>query len=1018
MKNVDKKIQQTKKAEQRSLIKRQITKNKSKKFKPYKMPADLQLAKLHRKASRFAIPDKLPPKEFATNLCPCCLNLTRNRPLMFCSTSLKSIGRASQSAKEYFQFLIFMICVFVIIFLFFGVPIFAQNPNLASCFLSGCQKNADDIFLKFRLLDTSEDFKDSYPLHFIFVAVLLIFISKYIFFYFLYKQNKSWDKKRKTPGDYTVHFHNLKGSTKAEITLEICNALNKKKIYIANNKNQRIRMSEHYISELSRVHNIHNLTELTSKYVILIKKKKIKEKKGKNNTDHYKKICKELNEVKEKIKKINQTSKKANFTGEAFVTFTSIKIADQVVQNEWTVLWSKYFSSKPYILKAREPQDIIWGNFGISNWNRLGRIFASYFIAMVLITGSFFLIYGVKKLQSTYKEDFELTLNTDSVIINTGITYGYLGIVVLIITLINWVLRKILMVLSRKEERRFFTELEYSQIFKISVALFLNTGMVILLTTNWIHNQEGQDALFSSNGIIINIQLIMLISLSNPILWTILSPFHFLNWYKRRKITKQLKDPNNKILQAEANQAFEGPAFNYSFRFYSILKTFGISMFYALVIPWGLIIGVIEMLLWYMCDKYVLLKRCKKPIELDFAFTLEMLAYFDMFLFLLPFGTFIFSRFYVNDPSIHVFVLVALVLCFLEGFVIRISVLFKCCVCCGKSKEKDIEYYKVKAKFKSYRQYNPITSTIYKFNRKNKQVSASEIADTKNRQQKEDDGEINLMNIIHLIGTGNFQEFQSDRVYVEDEAFCMQNLGSAQDTPYGANTNQLNSVNSDQYGDLNLNRQANVFFQYQNHFDFDENSGPSYYPEPPTPQTPPPNNGGYQNPQQTQANYFDNFGQVFGQFANYDTTNDVAYYDPVTNQVYSDPNGNVPLQVIQEDQQLPQNNAFNFPNPSPTPAYGQGGGRYSANPNPTQAFNHYGQSPNTGRQYSHSVNPYGNQYGTPGVGNHINYADRNQYENPNNQAGGNYFDHLNQGGNRQYGGGGNPGNYGGNYPYQ
>ena len=1032
MANVDKKIAQNAKSNEKSLIRRQVTKskNKGKHFKPYKMPADLKLAQLHRKATRFSIPDKLPPKEFAANLCPCCLNLTRNQQLPFCSTNLKKVGRASQSAKEYFQFLIFMISVFLIIFVFFGIPIFAQNKNLASCVLAGCNSNMNDIYTRFQQLDTSNNFSDAYPLYFILVTVILVFVAKYIFFGYLYKQNRNWDRHRKTPGDYTAHFCNLKGKTKAEITLEICLLLKKKRIYLQR-RHHRITISEHYISELSRVHNIHNLTELTSKYVGLIKKKKIKETKGKNNTDHYKKICKQLSEVKVKIKDINNTSKKANFTGEAFVTFTSIKIPDQIISNEWAILWQKYISFKPYIVKANEPQDIIWGNFGISSWNRLARIIGSYIIGFILITGSFFLIYGVKHFQVEYKEEFEKALDTGSELINKGITYGYLGIIVIIITGINFILRKILMLLSNKEERRFFTELEYSQIFKISFALFLNTGMVILITTNWIHGQEGREALFSSNGIVINIQLIMIIGISTPILWTILSPFHFLNWLKRRKITAALKKKDNKILQLEANQAFEGPNFNYTFRFYTIFKTFAICMFYALVVPYGLLLGIVEMIFWYVCDKYVMLRRCKKPRELDFIFTLEMIVYFDMFFVLLPLGTIIFSRFYVNDPSTHVLLIIALALTIIEGFIIRVSVLFKCCMCCADKSEKDIEYYKVKAKFKSYRQYNPITSTIYKFNRKKKDTTGD-----KRKQDAEDEGEINLMNIIHLIGTGNFQEFQSDRVYVEDEAFVMQNLGMVQDTAFANTPDRQYSVNSDQYGDLNLNRQANVFFQYQNQFDFNDAGGPSYYPEPPSPhiqgQQQPGNPGNFAQNNQQQANYFDNFEQVFDQFAGYDNYNEVAYYDPVTNQVYSDPNGQTPLHVIQEGEKPPQSThnqygqhrdtAFGFPSPSPGKQYGNQGG---FQPNPV--YNQYNQGQAQGlaqgqnRQYANSGNNYGTPYGAnPQGGNPINYADRNTYNNPNpNNAGGNYFDNLNNapGGNQPYGNNGN-GGYGGDQPYQ
>lgn len=1015
MNQVDKKVEQ-KEAKKMELEKAKQAKQEKKNiYDPYHMPAKLKYAEMHEKATRFARPDKMDPKMFLQNMCPCCMMPTRNTPLTCCGDNLAAVGKVSRTLKQYFQYLLFLIAIFVLVFGLGSLPHMIFNPPITRCILANCQLVETEIISY--LDDIQEEAGIKYE-HFnimSFVLVLVIFVAKYVFFGILFRQYKNYDQRKKTPGDYAVHAHNFhEFEKKSELVYQVCDILKDEDIFVKN-EHQKIRLSENYISEMSRIYNIHNLTELTTNYMEQIKRKKILNRKGQYSSDKMTKIEDRIRELKAEITKIDSVEKKANFTGEAFVTFTSLKIPGQIVNNEWKVIWKKYFSKKPYFLKAAEPYDVIWSNFGISPWNRLGRIFISYLLAFILIGFSFAAILGMKVFQARTIPEAEPT----DIIEKTKV-YGILLMIIVIIMAINFVLRKILILVSIKEERKFYSELESSKIFKVALALFVNTGVIILVTSQITEDTADEKLLlFSSKGVVINVQLLMLISLSTPILWSLLNPFHFIRFVKRKLMESKLKDPKNQVLQLEANAAFQRNDFELDFKFYSVFKTVCIALFYQPVVPYGPLLAIFEILLWYLCDKYVLINRCSKPQELDFSFTLEMLSYFDIFLILLPLGNLIFINSILNK-DIKPFLIASLVLVLMEAFVIRINVLFKCCKCCSNFEEKDEEYNSVKYRFKSYRQVNPLTSVLYKYDRKKRQIISKHKIKTGKDDKKdgpqdddEDAGKIDLLNIIQLIGTQQGRAFGgNDRVFVEDEAFVFNDLqlqGNANrnqnymDNPIGGN-------NLAGYEALMMNHNANAFMNYQqNYFD---NMGDTYVAQ----NTYNQQNYGAQRQPPAQTYYFDTvFGQMAGQTAfNYPG----AYQQNLgqntvqmgSDQVYNPSpvgfQGNPAQQKDQnfyENQQVPNRTSDHYGPALPN--------QPQLNPAQNTNYNHYGNNETAGL----------NNYANPGYGQYGNYQNPNAHAHQNqnhyeNQNPGNYFDNPNYGGsNQNYNRNSNPYGYGG-YP--
>jgi hypothetical protein len=314
-----------------------------------------------------------------------------------------------------------------------------------------------------------------------------------------------------------------------------------------------------------------------------------------------------------------------------------------------------------------------------------------------------------------------------------------------------------------------------------------------------------------------------------------------------------------------------------------------------------------------------------------------------------------------------------------------------------------VEYIKVKYSFKTYRQENPLTSILYHYDKKKKKIVSArdlnkEEGDGAPEENDDHEGDINLLNIIHLIGTQGGRAFGGNqRVFVEDEAYVFNDLN---DKPHYGNAYVDNPIGTQNYADyeaLMMNRGANVFMNYnQNYFDQQADVGYQHQNTYNQPQ--------YNQQNIPQTNYFNN---IMTQFANSPGDHYGVYQNPnaipINDQVYNPTPAYNPPQPT-TDQQFFGNNTQPNQNHYGGPAPDQ-------KPPQNPAYNHYGNNENTG------LNAYGigggdspyNPYANNAPVN--NYADQNNYEN-NNPT--NYFNN-NQYGNRPSGN--NPGNNQGDNPY-
>lgn len=357
----------------------------------------------------------------------------------------------------------------------------------------------------------------------------------------------------------------------------------------------------------------------------------------------------------------------------------------------------------------------------------------------------------------TFTTDLESSNESTS---STTLFFFNLSIVILILV-INFVLRKIIELLADLEKRTFYTELLYSKIHKVFLFIFFNTGIIIIFTVTSISNLREIQALFGQNGIVYNIQSIMMFNLITPFLWSLFHPAHLFKTLKYRLLRKKLKNSPEKstYIQTEANQIYEKNNFDIHFKYFSILKSLCICFFYLLIIPYGVLFVLFEMFLFYITDRFSISRRCLKLRQFDFILTLEVLSYFDICLIFLPLGYIVLYKRFIK---IRVgFILIAcFVLTIIEALVINIRILFTCCQTCRAFEGSPLLYRDISYEIKSFNDSNPATMEFYIFDDKSKNMLSVMYSPNHTK--------FTFKNVSSLADSGDPNEFDWEKLQTEN----------------------------------------------------------------------------------------------------------------------------------------------------------------------------------------------------------------------------------------------------------
>ena len=586
--------------------------------------------------------------------------------------------------------------LFLVDFIICGVVVVLTYPSIRSCFLGRCEGDFDKFAVTY--------FSDIKIQITAFFNMIVLIGSKFYFISVIKWFDWSRDHKRATPANYTVIAHDIdKDMTEDDIK----DFFREKKLRV-----EKI----NFIYNIIEVHKIiKNWVGFERKMLILKMKGREDSQRYKSLKYHRKNVKKRFYEIQEEC--INERLLSKRFIGKAFVTFKfpaearralkvfrktrincgKIKISytDQRRKRRKT----KTVKKKLYATTAAEPTDILWENYGLSQANRFFRRLGSALISLLIIAFSLYTIIAIKRLQINFKpiesQSFDLLIS---------------ACIAVVLAMINFLIRHIMRLLAVWERHTTYTQFNVSVVYRTGLAYFVNSGIVIILANyllfkDKVHSKET--LIWGSKGIVTNVLTIQLLQVIMGPLSILFDPSHIFNKLKRWWFKRKIKNnKNNTILQYEVNQTFEGIDFSIAERYFTIFKLISVALFFQSIMPYLLLLAVLEVGITYWIVKFTLIKRCKRPKEIAFVFSLRMAELIDLAAFLYAAGHLIFE--YLVTDRVSVFSLFLLSLGFLGWIITEVSFFTKCFKRRSHTKEKVFE--KVFLKFPTdYDRLNPVT---------------------------------------------------------------------------------------------------------------------------------------------------------------------------------------------------------------------------------------------------------------------------------------------------------------------
>ena len=647
--------------------KKKQKKNGIKNYNPYFLVEDkinsINLALEHKRASKFG---KLPDYNEEKDFCKCCKSQKYQRKFIY-NDKIKDIAKSSPIISFYFLFLIFSITILCLNFIILCVYELAQGINLQYCFLN-CKLNLplndlnqyDKVNLNL-FIKQNRDLRDAFKNSIFFVLTILnfciLYIGKYLFFFYIRNYYEKIDDEIITPSDYAIKIKKIK----KEKTLDLM----KKKLedYFFELLDDKVK-----IEKIIYIYDIREYQDIIDK----IKNINISKKKNKSLKNLKEELEQKLKKLKEK--KIDLKNKiisdDSKFIGEAFVIFENEDQLKKVVKycyNKNRFFFKK--KDKKYLVdRAREPKDIIWENFGLTQKEKIFRKILTVILSFGFIALFFYLLnlYQFKIFTNDFvirkqefirkrvlagalnrKENYSLKFLSSAQIFNIQLENQVFTYVLIFA---NFILNIVLTFLIDFENQSSNTLKKIKTLFFLIITNFVSTAALIFVVIIRYLKNSGiyENYLFI---IIISDEIYKLIvsNLVIDLIFMILDPGHIMSILKKFFIKQKLNNLNkNIILQNDVNEVHEGIEFDVVDGFIKIFGILTTSLFYQVALPYSLPIAIINLIVFGIIDRYKIINYSKRPIKLGKDFYFVIINLFSFPIFLLSFGFLIFQNYLVG----------------------------------------------------------------------------------------------------------------------------------------------------------------------------------------------------------------------------------------------------------------------------------------------------------------------------------------------------------------------------------
>jgi hypothetical protein len=174
-------------------------------------------------------------------------------------------------------------------------------------------------------------------------------------------------------------------------------------------------------------------------------------------------------------------------------------------------------------------------------------------------------------------------------------------------------------------------------------AMFLNTSITIFIVGLILNN------LFVPGGLMDSVLMVFIVNAISAPTINLLNPVYFATLLKRSSLLKQ--GAECRLTQGEANKIWEGPQVDMAQKFANCIKTVWLTAFFAAAFPFGVFISFVGIIYAYWVDKYLILRRYSKPLELGSGLAFKLAEDLEMVPLLYSLGCWIFGDLVVANLS-------------------------------------------------------------------------------------------------------------------------------------------------------------------------------------------------------------------------------------------------------------------------------------------------------------------------------------------------------------------------------
>lgn len=254
-------------------------------------------------------------------------------------------------------------------------------------------------------------------------------------------------------------------------------------------------------------------------------------------------------------------------------------------------------------------------------------------ITILISVAIFFIVYGVRQAHLGSSSNWSESL---------AIFISFL--IALFVIVLGKIATSFIRVFTRFEKRTYVATNETSSVIKLSLFLFANTTLTILVTGYFRNNSNWVESFWRRGGTVNIVVTTLVLGTFFQSLFVFVSPEWIKALYARWKYERSLKGPAvYHIFQCDLNRAYEHMDFGLAGKYVTVIGILTFSLFYQFIFPYAQLFGVLNLLAFLCVSRYALSRHTAKGHELRLSYTFYVLLLYDYTLLIFSIGQIIFQ---------------------------------------------------------------------------------------------------------------------------------------------------------------------------------------------------------------------------------------------------------------------------------------------------------------------------------------------------------------------------------------